>query len=246
MEQKNRPHFFDLHSHVLFDTDDGARDIQESAGLIAADIKEGAAVIMATPHYYIDEPTDPVMLRKRLEEIRASLADAADAADTFTDLTLLLGNEVLYFDGMAERLKSGDILTLAGTDRTLIEFYPAESYAVILRAVRNLFENGYTPVIAHAERFLALRKHGLDELVRNGAEVQIGSDVFASGLFDPALSWCKKALLNDRITYIGTDMHRLKTRPPKAAACVSWCLHHLPAGQARAVLYENAEKAFME
>lgn len=266
--------FTDMHTHILFDTDDGSGSPEESLLMYEADVREGAACILATPHYSVDEPTDPQALTEKAAKLRTLIAETygntdrpadgksaaslnktgpgapfknADGTAGDTSLPqLFLGNEVLYFDGMCEHLKEGRILTLAGSDRVLIEFYPPESYAVILRAVRSLVLNGYVPVVAHAERFFALRKYGLKELTENGAEVQIGSDVFEYGLFDSTLSWCKKMLRLGLVSYLGTDMHGSKSRPPKAARCVSWCLKNLSPDEAAAVLYRNAEKNLLK
>lgn len=240
MAENGSGQFFDLHTHVLFGTDDGASDRNESLDLIRKDEAEGASAILMTPHYYADEPTRPAELKLKAEELKNLIAEK-----TGSSLPLLLGNEVLYFDGILSALRDGNILTLAGTDRVLIEFYPAESYSAVLRAVRNVFSGGFIPVIAHAERFRALRENGLAEVRENGAEVQIGTDVFENGMFDPTLKWCKKMLLSGSVTYLGTDMHRSKTRPPKAGKCVSWCLKNLPVKQAEQVLFLNAETNFM-
>ena len=236
-ENEREVRFTDMHTHILFDTDDGSGSPEESLLMYEADVREGADCIFATPHYSVDEPTDPQMLKERSEKLRALIFKKTGA-----EARLFLGNEVLYFDGMSEHLKAGRILTLAGSDRVLIEFFPPESYAVILRAVRALVLNGYVPVLAHAERFFALRKNGLKELRENGAEVQIGSDVFEYGLFDSTLSWCKKMLRLGLVSYLGTDMHGSKNRPPRASRCVSWCLKNLPPDEAAAVLYRNAEE----
>ena len=41
---------FDIHSHIIYGVDDGARTLEEAADLVAVDIIEGAEAIIATPH----------------------------------------------------------------------------------------------------------------------------------------------------------------------------------------------------
>ena len=113
---------------------------------------------------------------------------ASEANASALDVHLYAGNEVLWFDSMTERLQSGEILTLAGSHYTLIEFYPEESYQTILRAIRNVRNAGYRPIIAHAERFKAIQEHGLAEVRDLGAYVQLSTEPLShkglSGLFD--------------------------------------------------------------
>ena len=45
----------DLHSHLLFETDDGARTIEESIEIIKSAEKNGIDIICLTPHYISPE-----------------------------------------------------------------------------------------------------------------------------------------------------------------------------------------------
>ena len=153
---------FDIHSHIIYHIDDGSHDLEESLELIRQDVEQGARAIIAPPHYYVQYPTDPA-------RIRAKLATIEEANASALDVHLYAGNEVLWFDSMTERLQSGEILTLADSHYTLIEFYPEESYQTILCAIRNVRNAGYRPIIAHAERFKAMQEHGLAEVRDLGA-----------------------------------------------------------------------------
>ena len=42
----------DLHTHILPDIDDGARDVETSLALIKAEKEQGVKEIVFTPHYY--------------------------------------------------------------------------------------------------------------------------------------------------------------------------------------------------
>ncbi len=238
--------FTDIHTHILPGIDDGARDLTESLALLAAAASQGADQIIVTPHYYVDAPTDPDELREKLTLIRKELDKNGTGADADSP-ALYLGNEVLYFDGMTERLDRGEILTLNGTDRVLVEFYPSESFDTVLRAVRHIYGAGYIPVIAHAERYLCLRgdaHEGLSPLIENGAEIQLGSDAVChglmDGLFNKDAAWCRKQIEAGLVSYLGSDMHRMKTRPPEIARCAAWCRKTLSPQTADALLWQNA------
>ena len=273
---------FDIHSHIIYHIDDGSHDLEESLELIRQDVEQGAHAIIATPHYYVQYPTDPARIRAKLATIEEALgigaqsaaqstpgstqttdataaqptqtADAAAAqptpgaseANAFAlDVQLYAGNEVLWFDSMTERLQSGEILTLADSHYTLIEFYPEESYQTILRAIRKVRNAGYRPIIAHAERFKAMQEHGLAEVRDLGAYVQLSTEPLShkglSGLFDRETKFIQKALRNQEADFLGTDMHRTDRRPPVLRDAIDWIQKNLDADYADAVLQGNAE-----
>lgn len=266
---------FDIHSHIIYHIDDGSHDLEESLELIRQDVEQGAHAIIATPHYYVQYPTDPARIRAKLaaieealgigEQPAASLAQTGDAPSTTSvsqttaqptpsapqanasalDVRLYAGNEVLWFDSMTERLQSGEILTLADSHYTLIEFYPEESYQTILRAIRNVRNAGYRPIIAHAERFKAIQEHGLAEVRELGAYVQLSTEPLShkglSGLFDRETKFIQKALRNQEADFLGTDMHRVDRRPPVLRDAIDWIRKNLDPDYADAVLQGNAE-----
>ena len=266
---------FDIHSHIIYHIDDGSRTLEESLELIRQDVEQGAHAIIATPHYYVQYPTDPARIRAKLAAIEealgrgaqptASLAQTGDAPSSTSasqtttqptprgsganaaalDVRLYAGNEVLWFDSMTERLQSGEILTLADSHYTLIEFYPEESYQTILRAIRKVRNAGYRPIIAHAERFKAMQEHGLAEVRDLGAYVQLSTEPLShkglSGLFDRETKFIQKVLRNQEADFLGTDMHRVDRRPPVLRDAIDWIERNLDADYADAVLQRNAQ-----
>lgn len=174
-----------------------------------------------------------------------SMPRESEANASALDVHLYAGNEVLWFDSMTERLQSGEILTLAGSHYTLIEFYPEESYQTILRAIRNVRNAGYRPIIAHAERFKAIQEHGLAEVRDLGAYVQLSTEPLShkglSGLFDRETKFIQKALRNQEADFLGTDMHRVDRRPPVLRDAIDWIQKNLDPDYADAVLQRNAE-----
>jgi protein-tyrosine phosphatase len=230
----------DIHSHVIWHMDDGARDMRESMNLIRSDVRQGADQIIATPHYYVEHPSDPDKIRRRAEILGRQTERESLPVRLYT------GNEVLYFDKMTEHLDDGRILTLAGSRYTLIEFYTQDSYSRILRAVRSLRWAGYRPIIAHAERFPEIRRHGLADIREEGGYIQVSTQPLGvsgvSALVNPEALFVRKALKNREVEFLGTDMHRIDTRPPVLYGAIRWVRRHLEEGYAEAVLSGNAEK----
>lgn len=231
---------FDIHSHIIYGVDDGARDLKEALKITQMDAAQGALDIIATPHFSVSHPTDPAVIEDRLEELEDVLWDVmGDKAPC-----LYTGSEVLWFDSMPEYLNEGWILPLAGSSYTLVEFYPDESYRVIVQAVRSLRQAGWRPIIAHAERFHAVVENGLDELISQGAYIQCSTEPFRHRFLaaanDPELRFIIRAIKKGQVHFLGSDMHRTDRRPPEISDCISWIEKHLSGEEAERLLYRNA------
>ncbi len=46
----------DMHNHILFDTDDGPKEIEESVRMIETAVEAGFDELMLTPHYFPNGP----------------------------------------------------------------------------------------------------------------------------------------------------------------------------------------------
>src|SRR5215208_5434543 len=98
----------DLHSHILYDLDDGALTLAESLAMARMAAADGTRVLVATPHgpgssacrHY-----DPALIRARVGEVNAALADEQIA------LEIVAGTEICYDSDVVERLKRGELLT---------------------------------------------------------------------------------------------------------------------------------------
>ena len=136
----------DIHSHIIYDIDDGARTLEEAVRLVRLDARQGVTDIFSTSHYSVSHPTSKREILSKLGELREKLDIRG------IQVQLHPGHEVLYFDSMPEHLRKGKILTLAGSAYVLVEFYPTDAYQRFLSAVRQIRRCGYLPIIAHAER----------------------------------------------------------------------------------------------
>lgn len=229
----------DIHSHIIYDIDDGARTLEEAVRLVRLDARQGVTDIFSTSHYSVSHPTSKREIFSKLGEIREKLDIRG------IQVQLHPGHEVLYFDSMPEHLRKGKILTLAGSAYVLVEFYPTDAYQRFLSAVRQIRRCGYLPIIAHAERFPALRKHGLSEILEEGAYIQVSTEPLArtglKAVMNEECRFIKEILKKEQAHFFGSDMHRLHSRPPVVQEAIEWANRHLSRDYAAAVLYENAE-----
>ena len=61
----------DIHTHILYGVDDGAKDINDSMGLLDEEREQGVDQVILTPHYgpKFGHP-DTEVLREKFEAIR--------------------------------------------------------------------------------------------------------------------------------------------------------------------------------
>lgn len=223
-----------MHTHLLYGVDDGSRSEEETLSLVRMDMEQGVSTIIATPHYDPEDAGQKEALLERFQSVKKLLQANG------INIPLYLGCEVLYFGSIVEHLRAGKILTLADSDYVLVEFYPGESWQTICRAVRKIAQGGYRPVLAHIERYEALRSHDVSELTEEGAYLQLNAGSIGGGLFDKTASFCRKMLKEGLIDFLGSDMHRADTRPPKWERAAAWIRKNLSAEEAEAVLHKNA------
>lgn len=229
-------YYFDFHSHILPDTDDGSGSMEETIHMLTMAYDQGIREIIATPHYQCGRNQKTAsQLREIFSQVQKEAVSAVGA-----DLRIYSGNEVLYFDSMTEDLKEGKILTLGDSRCVLTEFYDDASYRQIYQAVRKLAMAGYQIVLAHAERYFCLRKkEALDDLIHAGALIQINFGSLTGRIFSEDVRWCRKQVLEGRVHVLGTDMHHEKERKPDILPAVRWLERHLDGESLNGILCDN-------
>ena len=210
--------FTDIHNHILFGVDDGSESIEKSIEMIGEEYKQGARSLILTPHY------DEESFNLSVERWNSHFAELqALAREKYPDMKLYLGNEVLLCNDMVEKLNAGRILTMAGSRYVLIEFYPSEDYSTIERALSQLVNGGYIPIIAHCERYRAFRKRigtinkvNLNHVVEMGCYLQVN----ATSVYREDKKFVAKLIENEMLHLVGTDAHSVRQRGIHWEKCI--------------------------
>lgn len=233
---------FDMHAHLVPGVDDGSRSLEESLFLIDKMRHFGFRALIATPHYYPDSRPD------KADRIRASFGEMKEEAlKRWPELRLELGQELYYHSGLIEDLRNGRALTMCGTDAVLVEFEPSETFRNIYAAVRNLNAAGYRVILAHFERYEALRAPGrLTEIRSLDLVFQMNYESLKGGLFDREARWCRKAVKDGFVDFLGTDLHRRDYRAPEIGDVLSWLRKNLSAGAYYRLTGKNIEAFLWE
>lgn len=139
----------DLHAHILPGVDDGSPALDTSLEMARLAVESGVTDLTATPHCGL--PGAEGLHARALHRRVAALSQALEQEGI--PLRLHAGMEIFGVPGTAERLRAGELCTLAGSRYPLIEF-PFADYAreatEVLHAVCKL---GLRPIVAHPERY---------------------------------------------------------------------------------------------
>lgn len=211
--------FADIHNHILFGVDDGARSETEMYRLIDASYADGVRHLCFTPHYH------PGYFGEHQEQIAAAFALAkAYAAQNCPDLKLYLGNELRYERSCIEWLERGRCRTLNGTRFLLVDFLYPEPAENILDAMLRVLNSGYTPVLAHVERYEKLHcdLREIDRLKSRGVILQVDAQSLLGGLGLGSKVRARRLLAAGAVDLIASDAHNLTSRPPQLSACFAF------------------------
>jgi len=238
--------FIDMHHHLIYGIDDGARDFAGTEKMIRDAVENGVDAIITTPHITPgQEPFPYETYLAHLEETRAFLAREG------IPLKLYTGAEILYTPNTPRLLQEGRVPTLAGGQYVLLEFSPDDPFKHILDAAAKTAAAGYVPVIAHVERYAQVKKTAqLLKLRREcNALIQMnnGTVVHKHRFFKER--WVRRILKEGLIDFVSSDSHDLPGRKNRMRAAFERLsadygddvAHALTCGNARRLLLSETE-----
>lgn len=206
----------DIHSHIVFDVDDGPKTIEDSRALLEESYRQGVRTIISTSHRQKGMfETPEAKIEENFKQVQELAKEIAD------DLTILYGAEIYYTSDILDKLEQGKIPRLADSQYALIEFSMITPYKEIHTALSNVLRLGVTPVVAHIERYHCLEndEKKVRDLINMGCYTQINSSsVLKPKLFGDTYKFMKKRaqffLEKDLVHFVASDMHNLNPRPP--------------------------------
>ena len=230
----------DIHMHLIPGVDDGAEDEQMALLMLLRAKDQGIRVVFATPHSsaYDEDPEGTKEAYRHL---------CARAAQIFPEMKVYPGCEVYCEIGRMQSvlagLESGKYPTMNGTRFVLMEFSQWVIPENTTPCVKALVNAGYTPIIAHMERYKYLRGNmalvnGFREL---GAKIQINAYSLFEEMDDSIRNWARRLVLERKVDFLGTDAHRTYHRPPSAEMGLKWLYENTALEYADAISRGNAQ-----
>ena len=201
----------DIHNHLLYGIDDGARTQDETIQMLKVAAEDGTQTIVATPHFiYGANLYDKEQLINRYEEVLEIIEE------NNIPIQLLLGNEIYLDEHIVDEVVKGNCLTLGDSSYVLVECYKNASVESIQPIIYQLKLHHYQPIIAHIERLI----HHKDDLGKVLELKECGClfQVNARSITNPRTRKDKKLVLHmlkkKWIHFIASDAHNIKVRKP--------------------------------
>lgn len=210
--------FRDIHAHFVYGMDDGAKTPEDMRSMLDEAYLGGIRVLYATCHSTpgVERFPDEVY-EERLEEARTYCAERGYA------LRLYPGAEILYTPALKNYVERHPLRTLGNSDCVLVEFVPDVSFAEVEEAVTLLENAGYTPILAHVERYECLYGTRIYRLKKEHPAVRY--QVNCRTVVHKQMSYLRKWQLRrwfkkELIDYVASDMHDTKARRSRMGAAV--------------------------
>jgi tyrosine-protein phosphatase YwqE len=190
--------------------DDGSRNRDESLAILRLLQREGVRTVVCTSHMYPDRFDNR---RGGLE--RAFAALEAARVEAGLKVAIELGAEHYLDDGLLGRVRADEVIAFGSERYVLFETHTGEHVPRDLMAVvHTLVERGYTPLLAHVERYHWLRNEDGEELCEDlraaGAKFQVNRTIGKVNVpgAGPRGKFIAKLLANGWIDEVGSDLHR--------------------------------------
>lgn len=200
----------DIHNHLIWGVDDGAKDIEETISMIKTAYAQGITRIIATPHFYIDtyEPNKDdlyekkALLEQRLEELNLPVS-------------IKLGEEIYLEPASFEKIESKTALSLDNQKYILVEFSFNDIPLFIFELLVKLVDIGYVPIIAHPERYKSVQTDFslLEKFVDLGCILQLNGGSILGNHGRSAKKAAKYMVKHRLFHLIGSDAHNDANRP---------------------------------
>ena len=203
----------DIHSHILYAVDDGAKDITESIEMLKDAKEQGITAVIATPHYRHGMFAYP---KEKIESHFACLKQEAQNLG----MELYLGTEQHVNSMTVEYVKSGRCHTLADSPYVLMEFKHETDFSYIKESVQDMLRHGYVPIVAHVERYACMDKLTHVEFLKEiGAMIQVNADAVIGKNGFRMKGYTKKLLKNGLVDFVASDSHDMTDRRNHMGKC---------------------------
>ena len=229
----------DIHCHVMPGVDDGASDKATSLEMLRIAEKDGITHMILTPHHkpmhHNVSPQHNVLYRKELQE---------EAKKEGLKIKLFSGNEIYYSDETMEELQQGMICPLAGSDYVLVEFHPTNPYKAIQNAMNRVQAAGFTPIVAHVERYSDIVSHPsmVADLMDMGCLIQVNASSIMGNYGFGIKHFTRKLLKEKSVHFVASDAHDTGRRAPHLTACRSFIERKFGEDYARELFFVNPAK----
>ncbi len=219
----------DIHSHLLYEIDDGSPSFESSVEMLKAAEKDGVESIILTPHFSSD------IFGKMQEKIEKLRPEAAKF-----NIKLLSGCEydLSHLNGHE------NLITLGGKGGFILVDFCLSFITPVIRNI--LFEQqarGYQIIIAHPERlFYKDDLPILKDLAASDIYFQLNAGSFRGDYGRSARRFAKVLIKNGLCHFIASDAHSVKSYNGQIPYCRKYIAKHFGTEAEKVIFEENPER----
>lgn len=205
----------DIHSHLIPNIDDGARDKAEALSLLRMAAEEGVERMVLTPHFYIGRfDNSKLAIFESFFELKLEAAKQGIPIELAVAAEVRIDAELLYL------FKKG-LIPFIGTVNNnkvvLLELPHSHFPPGADNLIKWMVKHNIIPLIAHPERNRDIQKHPdlAIKLKRLGCLLQVTSASIVGDFGARAQDLSEYLLVNKLVDVVASDAHSVKRRPPK-------------------------------
>lgn len=231
----------DIHTHILPGVDDGSPRTAESLEMLRLAEASGVETVIATPHSNLPG----VYANYNGEWLQASFDRLIRRAEEEEiPVRILRGMEVYATEDLPELLKAGRVLTLNDSRYVLMEFDFHEQANWCTRMLEGVLEAGYTPIVAHPERYYAVWQEPwcVYPWLEMGAHVQLTRGSILGKFGREAKRAADYLLQHNLVACIASDAHGSRNRIPEMDDILRYITAKYSPEYADMLLTENPAK----
>lgn len=202
----------DLHCHILYGIDDGAKDLNESIEMARLAYQDGIRHIIATPHFTGNYFNHKQIVLTKVQELQEKLKQE------HIPITIHPGNEVRLESAsfIYNHAKEENFCYLGHSSKFILLEQTWKQYCEeTIDIVKWLHERGKFIIIAHPERHFFFRKNPLllKQLIDMGCWTQVSVDSMLGKNTDEAKDFSTWLLENNYVHTLATDAHNIHRKP---------------------------------
>ena len=218
----------DIHSHILFGVDDGAKNIEESITLLRQAEKLGITDIVCSSHYYMGRYENKEY-NKNFEILKGEIKKQG------IKIKIYKGNEVALFGNVFSRL--GEVNTINNSKYVLVELKRGLIFSLYKEFLQKLINLGYKPILAHIERYPFIKLREFKELYNMGVIFQM--NIKTVEILTPKTEYL---LTEGYVKIIASDVHNTEFRSYELSSYFDKLKKLVGESRVKELTYENPKK----
>ena len=201
----------DIHTHILPEMDDGAKNYEESLKLCISGRNNHIKKTVVTPHFNALGDVDNFIAQRdeKIRILRKNIKLNNIEQEIYPGAEVFINDDVFYSQNLRK-------LTINNSRYLLVEFdFYGNTLRNIMEYLNEIYKMDLVPIIAHPERYEYFQKNydAVNELFSRGILFQLNAGSLASRDGREEFELAYEMAYKGAASFIATDAHSLQHRP---------------------------------